>query len=270
MVRPSPGFDVDVRRSGEDRHPARLLVPLGPGFDLEAVFARLPAEARARVAWARKPVKEGLLELRKGDLTDEAIQAAARKVWRPFLAIGQALWEAIGNNWEQASGAVTTLLQGDRDMLERFVDDRSTSDTIEWIIEFFQAYFGIILAILQSFKPEALRTMVEQAREHITEIETADELEAILVGQVAFMAALDAARAGEDRERTGELIDIAFLELSRVRDVMQRAGLPILPFRDETPEQRMERTLRYAEHARTTLHAADLAALEGASWRDQK
>jgi hypothetical protein len=54
--------------------------PAIPVLDVETVLARLPAEARARVSWAKKPIENGLARPHSEPLTDELL--ARVRFWR--------------------------------------------------------------------------------------------------------------------------------------------------------------------------------------------
>ena len=241
-------------------------IPAGSGafavLDVESTLARLPAETRARVVWARAPINAALLRLRQEPLTDELVRSAAKQAWTPVLAIAKAFWDSFATNREQWRGALAADLQRDREALERFVDDDDARDTIEWIFGVLRSYYDVVLVVAQ---PNLILSVPDEALASI--VEDTDFLP-LPAGQVALLGAIDAAKANEDAERARDLLDVAFLELNKARVALRRHGLWLTPFPDETQDQRGARALRYAERIRGIFSEEDVQALGAARLRD--
>jgi hypothetical protein len=240
-------------------------LPLGPGalavLSIDALLRRLPADVRATIAWTQKPIREAVRELRRGKLTDEALGKAARQTWPAMQAFTLAFWKSVAQDRGAWGKTLSAELQQDRERLEQFVEDEDSRETIEWLFSFTEE---MLLRLLPLIGPGFYDAIPEEAWSKAPED---PDLLPLLTGSIALTAALDAANEGQDRERARDLLDIAFLELSRARDYFQRFGLWISPFPGETPEVRTARTLRYAERARTALTAEDVGAFEAARLR---
>jgi hypothetical protein len=94
------------------------------------------------------------------------------------------------------------------------------------------------------------------------------DMDWLLTCQVAFLAAVDTARAGDDKKRAGELRDVAFLALHRFRDGLKYAGVSIDPYAHETQEERGERFERAAEGMRNAFTEEDWVVIDGARMRN--
>jgi hypothetical protein len=80
--------------------------PAIPVLHVETVLARLPAEARARVAWAKRPIESGLARLRTESLTDDLAAAVTDEMWKPLVSLWRALGEIVGANQGRVAGNV--------------------------------------------------------------------------------------------------------------------------------------------------------------------
>src|SRR4051794_21367094 len=101
-----------------------------PVLDVENVLLRLPAEARARVAWARKPIEEALAELRSGPLTDALVAEAADRIVTPLHAISRAAWVAFAANADEYRAALMQDFQREESRLSAFVATDAARDTL--------------------------------------------------------------------------------------------------------------------------------------------
>lgn len=240
--------------------------PLGSGalaiLSVDALLHRLPAENRAAVAWAQKPIRDALRDLRKGELTDEIAQAVARQTWPAMQSVMLAFWRSFAQDRDAWRNALAAELQQDREKLERFVEDDDSRDTIEWLFSFLEVSFNLFL---QFMSPEWIHSIPQDASSMLSDDPA---FLPFLTGHLALMAALDATNDGQDRERARDLLDIAFLNLNQARSQLRRLGLWLSPFPNETTEARGARTLRYAERIRSALAPDDLATIEAARMRD--
>src|SRR3954469_8339294 len=89
--------------------------PLGSGalavLSTDALLRRLPAETRAAVSWAQKPIRGALHELREGALTDEVVRAAARRTWPAVKTITLAFLESFAASRDEWRAIVAVELQ---------------------------------------------------------------------------------------------------------------------------------------------------------------
>ena len=240
--------------------------PLSTGslaiLSIDALFGRLPAEVRATIAWAQPPIREALHELRKGELTDEAVEKAARQTWPAMQALVLAFWKSVAQNRGAWGATLVAELRHDQEKLEQFVEDEDSRETVEWLFSFWEVMLHLCLPLMS---PALLQAVPEAAWMKAAED---PELLPFLTGSIALTAALEAANDGEDRERARDLLDTAFLELNRARAHLRRIGLWVSPFQEETGVARVARTLRYAERARAVLTIEDVATLKAARVRD--
>jgi hypothetical protein len=81
-----------------------------PVLDVEGAFARLPAHARAQVAWAKKPIEDGLVELRTRPLTDELVASVADRMVPPLQALSRAA-RALAPNMDDYRAALMQEIQ---------------------------------------------------------------------------------------------------------------------------------------------------------------
>jgi hypothetical protein len=239
-------------------HPAQPLpVAAGtlPVLDVDAMLARLPAQARASVAWAKKPIAEGLARLRTETLTDELVSAVADQILAPVQAIGVAAWRALAANLDSYRAAMMSDFAHEEDRLAAFVDDDDACDTVAWITGFLRSFYGTALAT------GADVAIDEGAWKQIA---SEPELIPFVRGLAALMAAAEEARVGTDTKRARELVDLAFLQLTQFRDVLRRYGLQLSAFPYETTEQRRENLSEAARRVRANLTEDDWRTIHGA------
>ena len=241
---------------------AMLAIPLpvgagtAPVLDVETVLLRLPAEARARLAWARKPIEDGLAELRTQPLTDELVATAVERVVVPLQAIGAA-WQSLAPNLDEYRAALTQDFQREGARLGAFVETDDGRDTLSWVVNLLQSFY----VLTSSVPPE----QIAQIDETVWSAAAASaEMKPLWRGVVALMAAAEEAKRGSDAERARDLLDVAFLQLNEFRNFMSRQGAPFAVFPLETTDERRERLRHYAGRLRALLTDDDAAVLDGA------
>jgi hypothetical protein len=227
-------------------------------LDVESILGRLSAEARARVIWAKAPIQEVLLQLEQEPLTDELVASAARRAWNPVWTLSRALWEAFAANREQWRAALAADLKRDGEVLERIVGDEDSQETLRWIFGLLRAYYDLVLTVAQ---PDLILSVPES---EIAALADATEFLPLFAGQVALLAAIDAAKVVGKAARARDLLDVAFLELKKAQVSLRRHGLWLMPFPNETQEQRGDRAIRYAERLRKVLSEEDAQVLDAA------
>jgi hypothetical protein len=228
-----------------------------PFLDVEAVLGRLPAEVRAQVIWAKRPIQEALSRLRCGVLNDAVVEEAAMAIIKPSLSLTNALWGTVTNR-DGVRAALLEDFNRDEAQLRDYLNDEDAADTLSWLVAFGRSFFGMVFMV---FSPDQLATIdPEELEKHAAD----PRLTPLYKSQVALMAAVECSKHGDPRERAIELLEIAFLEMMSLRDVMRQDGLWLPLFPEETPAQRREATLRYALALRDSLSDDDWAVLKDA------
>jgi len=222
------------------------------------MLRRLPAQARASVTWAKKPISDGLARLRSEPLTDELAAVVAEQVIAPMQAVGGAAWHALAANLDSYRAAVMTDFANDEGTLLAFVDDEDSRDTVAWITGLLRSFYGTIFTAIM---PQQLATVDEGAWR---EIASMPEFAPFMRGLTVLMAAVEEARVGTDRQRARDLVDVAFLELTQFRDALRRHGLQLSAFPYATTEQRRELLTQAAQRVRKALTTEDWSSLQAA------
>ncbi|MBX3182445.1 MAG: hypothetical protein KIT72_08650 [Polyangiaceae bacterium] len=228
-------------------------------LDIQGALRRLPAAKQASVVWTRKPVEEAIRRLRTEPLTDELLVTVSQGLREPVRAMASVVWRALAESAEASqSVSLTDLVNEEVALLVAFLDDEDIADTVAWIIGFLRS---VDEAILSHVGAAELAQALEHPEEEL-------ELPAFTRGWVALMAAIEEARAGGDVRRTTDLIDCSFLQFKEVRDCLRQEGIEILPFAEETREQRSERLLATVERLRSSLTDEDWRVLSEARMTD--
>ncbi|MBX3186512.1 MAG: hypothetical protein KF819_05835 [Labilithrix sp.] len=227
-------------------------------LDVESILARLSAEARARVIWARGPIQEVLFQLQEEPLTDELVASAARRAWNPVWSLSRAFREAFATNPEQWRAALAADLKRDGEILERIVADEDSRETLRWIFGLLRSYYDLVVTAVP---PDVILSAPEG---EIAGLADDKDFQPLFAGQIALLAAIDAAKVAGRADRARDLLDVAFLELKKAQVSLQRHGLWLTPFPSETQEQRGDRAIRYAERLREVLSEEDVQVLDAA------
>lgn len=231
-------------------------------LDVEEVLKRLPAEVRAQVAWTQKPIEEGLLRLRSEPLTDGLVAEVLEPLIRPFLTIGRVTWKWLAKNRDDFLALVMQDFRSREERLTAFLDTEDAIDTLRWVVGRLRSFYVLSFSLPV---PEQLPQVGDEAW---TDTVLGPEFKAIMTGLVCFMAASDEAKTGSDRERAHDLLDVAFLQLTKLGEVTHDLGLWVSAFPSETLEERRARLLRDADRLREVLVDEDWALLEQARMHD--
>lgn len=106
-----------------------------PLLDIDAALARLPAEQRAKVAWAKAPALDALSRLGSEVLTDDLLDVA-KAFAKPLMAVTSALWEALATR-EAWQSELEASFRDDIALMSQFFGDREdTQDTLDWCLGF--------------------------------------------------------------------------------------------------------------------------------------
>jgi hypothetical protein len=232
-----------------------------PFLDVEAVLERLPAEVRAKVIWAKRPIEEALARLRHEPLDDETVEQAAMAIIEPSLSLTNALWQTLANR-DGVRAALLEDFNRDEALLRSYLNDGNAADTLSWLVAFWRSFFGMVFMV---FSPEQLAAIDPH---EIEKLAADPSVKPVYKSQVALMAAVACSKHGDPRERAIELLEIAFLEMMKFRDTMRQDGLWLPLFPHETPAERREATLRYALGLRDSLSDDDWDVLDDARTGD--
>jgi hypothetical protein len=222
------------------------------------MLRRLPAHARARVAWARTPIAEGLLRLRTEPLADDLVAEVAKAIVAPMQAVGGAVWHALAANLDAYRAAAMTDFADEEQTLSAFVVDDDSRDTISWITGLLRSFYSMAFATIS---PEHLAAIGDDGGQAIASF---SELAPFMRGMVALMAAAEEARNGADRGRAQDLVDVAFLNLSEFRDVIHRHGIQLSAFPYATTDERRQLLADASRRVRAAFTTDDWSALDRA------
>jgi hypothetical protein len=236
--------------------------PAIPVLDVETVLGRLPAEARARVAWAKKPIENGLARLRSEPLTDELIAKVADETWKPLVSLGRVFWEIVGANRDEWRARFVDDFKREEEQLAAFVEQEDSRDTLRWVLGLLQSFLGMGLSV----PPEFFTTIDESL---FARLGVDEDLQPYFRTLVVLMAATESRKFGGEPQRARDLLDVAFLEMNKFRaTLLRRHGVWLTRFPLENVEERHHGLLEAATRLRQTLSDDDWRVLEQARMRD--
>lgn len=230
-----------------------------PLWDIDAALARLPAEQRAKVAWAKAPALAALDRLEGEPLTDELLAEVAGVLAKPLAAVTSALWQTLASRdaWQSLAES------GHRDdaaLMNSFLTSEDARDTLAWCL-------GFVRSLVAFTSVASAEVMAQLRGDELTHALAQPQNVALLRAEAALLGARRLAHRDGDPERAAELIDAAFMLLCEVQDSMRHDGLWLSPFVAESPDERAERTLRYARQVRDALSEDDVETLDAARLR---
>ena len=238
-----------------------LSFPAIPVLDVETVLERLPAEARARAAWAKAPIKNALGRLRTEPLTDELVGNVSDEAWKPIASLGRVFWEIVGENQDEWRARFVDDFNQEEAALTTFLEDEDSRDTLRWILGGLRSLMSLALSV----PPEHFPGIDEET---FVRLSADEEFKPYVRTLVALMAVSEIKKLQGDRQRARELLDVAFLELTKFRAVLRRQGLNLPPFPLETIDERRRGLAESAERLRQTLADDDWRAMDEARLRD--
>jgi hypothetical protein len=228
--------------------PARAALVL----DVDALLERLPAQARANLAWTKAPIAAQLRRLQSEAVTDALLDDVTRAIASPLQTLGRTFLEFMAANQDVLRAAVMDDIGRDQQRVQSYVEDADAVDTAEWAFGFLRSFFNATLPLLELVVPSELENAIQYGLED-------SRMADLLRGQIALMASIEAVKSQAVRAKVTELVDIAFLRLMRARDHFRQVGFWVSPFPEETTEQRTQDALRYAERLREVLTEDDWA-----------
>jgi hypothetical protein len=235
-------------------------VPLGavPILDVESVLARLPAAERARLTWAQKPIVEGLERLFSEPLADETIAEVARGIERPLIQLSLAFWQLMVAKLESARAELMGDLERSRRQITDHVHSDDVADTLDWVLDTVRACLDFAFT---HFDPAQIAALNDAG---LDELLADSQGQRLWRGIVALMAAAHGAKRKLDPERTGFLVETAFLELTELRQSMKSAGLWLALYPHQTDGERRQHLAKYAEAVRRIFTEEDWDAIQSA------
>jgi hypothetical protein len=245
--------------------PASNMLMAVPVLDVEEVLARLPAQVRARVAWAQRPIEDALDRLRSQPLTDELIGEVADRIQEPLHAIGSAAWGALLGNHEESRALLMDVFRRDEELLARFLRDDDARDTLQWVVGLLRSFFNVFFSLIARLPLELL---VSQAGKPAAGAGLEPEAKPFFGGLVALMASVREAKQRGDQGRAAELLDVCFLELREFRGFMLQHGVSLSAFPDETVAERHRRVLESVARLRKSFSDEDWRVLDEARVHD--
>ena len=232
-----------------------------PVLDVDQALARLPAEARARVVWAKKPIENGLARLCTEQLTDDLVAQVADETWKPLASIGRVFRSMVAASPDEWRARLVDDFKLEEERFAAFVEQEDSRDTLRWILGLLQSFVGLALSVPAEVVGEIDDGLLDQ-------LGADADFRLYLRGSLALMGANETRRTGGDPQRARDLLDVAFLELNRFRATMRKHGVFLTPFPFETVEERRRGLLESAHRLRDALSEDDWRVLEQARMHD--
>lgn len=229
---------------------------------LQQLIDRLPAETRARLAWAPTELAGSLSSFLDGAMDEAALAALASDLGRVIASIGPAVL-SIAAHPELLRSELEAAWRSESSLLRSSLDP-GTADVAEWTVRAWVAFGDVSLALM--------RTVVEEVKRALSSVDAALDDSLAQRGspvrvQALMMAAIAGVRRGKPQALVGDLVLRAFEEMKSLMEQVRAAGLHIDPFKGETLAERAERARRYAGHVRGALTEDDMRAFDEARLR---
>jgi hypothetical protein len=235
--------------------------PTIPVLDVDIALASLPAEARAQVAWAKKPIENGLARLSAEPLTDDLVAQVTDEMWKPFGSLWQAFGKIVGTNQEEWRARFVDDFKREEDQLAAFIEEDDSRDTLRWILGLLHSLLNLSLSVPAEF-------IGQVDEETFARASAEEDFKPYIRSLFVLMAAAETRRVGGDPERARDLLDVAFLELSKFRATMRKLGVSLTPFPFESVDERRRGLLESADRLREALTDEDWRLLEQGRLRD--
>lgn len=229
---------------------------------VQRLLDRLPAETRARLAWAPTELTCSVSSFLDGAMDESSLALLVSDLGRVIASIWPAVFsmaehpELLRSELEAAWRSESVLL--------RSALDPGTADAAEWTIRSWIAFVDLSLTLMGAAMEEVKRVLGSVAAavgESVTQHGSPVRVQALM------MAAIAGVRRGRPQTTVADLVLRAFEEMKVLMEQMQVAGLRIDPFKGETLAERAERIRRYARNVRDALTEDDLRAFDEARLR---
>ncbi len=229
---------------------------------LQRLIDRLPAETRARVAWAPAELAGSVSSFLDGAMDESSVSSLASDLGRVSTSIRPAV-SSLVDHLELLRSELETVWRSEAVLLCSSLDP-DTADLAEWTVRSWIAFGDLSLSLMGSAMEEvklALASADAAADNRVTRRGSPLRVQALI------MAAIEGVRRGTPRGVVTDLVLRAFDEMNGVLEQARAIGLHIDPFKGETLAERAERARRYAAHVRDALTEDDVRAFEEARLR---
>jgi hypothetical protein len=227
-----------------------LLTPL----ELERLVEKLPAEPRARLRWAPERLRRRLDRMLE-DTREEAALAVAAECVHDCLPLLDSV--------ESVAGEKGPTLDDQLPRLVEYFQGGAPVRAAEWVCHALAVAWSKEQVVAEW--RQALRRAAQGGAEPGEWSESA--LFHLLRGYVMFLALLRAAERGIAQEQMGDFARLACLEAVRGVKLYAEQGVELDPLSRFTPEERIEKLLKYADDLMDELTAEDLEVLRAAQRR---
>src|SRR5713101_9441246 len=106
---------------------------------------------RAQVAWAKKPIENGLVRLCTEELTDGLVAQVAEQIWKPLASIGRVCWSLVAASPDEWRAKLVDDFRLEEQRLAAFVEEEDSRDTLRWILGLLHSFLGLTLSIPAEF-----------------------------------------------------------------------------------------------------------------------
>lgn len=229
---------------------------------LQRLIERLPAETRARLAWAPTELGGSVSSFLDGAMDEAALASLASDLGRVIASLWPAMFSAAGHP-ELFRSELEAAWRSEAALLRSSLDP-GTADVAEWTVRSWIALGDLGLALIGS--------AMEEVKRVISSVDLASDTSLAQRGsplrvQALMMAAVAGVHRGGAQAVVADLVLRACEEMESLMEQMQAAGLHLDPFKGETLAERAARARRYAEHVRAALTEDDTRAIEEARLR---
>jgi hypothetical protein len=218
---------------------------------------RLPAETRARLAWAPTELTSSVSSFLDGAMDDSSLSSLVSDLGRVIASIWPAVF-SMAEHPELLRSELEAAWRSEASLLRSSLDP-GAADAAEWTIRAWIAFVDLSLTLMGAAMEEFKRVL---ASDPAVIDASATQRGSPLRVQALIMAAIEGVRRGKPQAVVAELVLRAFDEMHTVMEHAQAIGLHIDPFKGETLAERAERARRYAEHVRNALTEDDMRAFE--------
>lgn len=218
-----------------------------PILDVESLIERLPAQQRADLVWAVKPIKDALGRLCREPLTDQLLREASLEVMRPLYRVVAAFWHSVVAHRDEWRAILMDDLRREQNRMRDILRDEEAGETLDWVFGFLGSFLDLSFAMVQ---PEHV---VQMEQSWIASAENDSGFLAFAVAQATLMAVVEGSKSNISAERAGELLDVSFLEFVKVRNDLQRSQIWISAFPHESIQDRRGKLLASVARLRQSL-----------------
>jgi hypothetical protein len=212
----------------------------------------LPAEDRARIAWAPTEFQQALDTFLGSSMSSSDIDALARAYLTLFLPMVQASLDAAFANFASRQPQLEATARADVELLKERAT-RGGADVAEYVI---RASVALFAALSTLYGAPSVETLDKVRVAAVTQPPGP-----LVVMRALTLAAIEAARRGDSAHKISSIIFHAFDVQRVVIGQLAAAGTVVQPFKGESRAQRLERLERYAQHVRAITTDDDWAAM---------